>query len=121
VGELQLKIAASLQAKSNKGNKDTIQDLCNWSRLWKINPNYESIEDINSKVYATDGDSDQLPIEVHGEVLPRHFSIDQINVADGEILVNEIMLDRDSKARVKYCLEMLSEQNKNNAKPLNNN
>ena len=47
VGELQMKIALSLQAKSNKGNTDCIQDLCKWSRILKVDFSNESAEEIN--------------------------------------------------------------------------
>lgn len=36
VGELQMKVAISLQAHSTTNNKDPVAHLLEWSRIWKV-------------------------------------------------------------------------------------
>lgn len=100
-----MKIAASLQAKSNKGNKDTIRDLCKWSRFLKVNDTQESIADYNKEVYATNGNEELLPIEIPAEILESHRTIESLNIADGEVLVYEIMLNNEDDSDLPYCLK----------------
>jgi len=61
-------------------------------------------------VYATEGDSSQLPIEVHGEILSPSRILDEINVADNEVLLYEIMLQREKDSECPYCLEPATDQ-----------
>jgi hypothetical protein len=61
IAELQMKIAASLQQKSTKNNNKatpTLSDLCNWSRIMKVNDSQESIAGYNTQVYATNGNEE---------------------------------------------------------------
>lgn len=104
VGELQIRIALSLQAKSDKGKGESLLDLCKWARILKVDYSNESAEDINNQVYGTQGDESQLPIEVVAEVLEKHMTIDQLNLADGEILVYEIKLNFEDDAELPFCL-----------------
>jgi hypothetical protein len=75
VGDVHKKLCESLQSKSKKSDK-TLTELCGWSRLWKIDSSTESAEDINNRVYATEGKSENLPVEIRGEVLPSNLVID---------------------------------------------
>lgn len=46
IGELHLKIASSLQQKSETNYKHSIEQLVSWSRLWKVNQEKHTIQEI---------------------------------------------------------------------------
>lgn len=94
-----------MQAKSNKGNKESIHDLCKWSRILKINDSQENIPDYNKEVYATNGNEDLLPIEIGAELLENHRIIDCLNIANGEVLVYEVKLNYEDDASLPFCLK----------------
>jgi hypothetical protein len=91
VGEMHVKIAQSLHGKSPKHNIHSIQHLVQMSRIWKLE-NGEDINEIQNSAYATKGDPKQLPIKINGTILDRSAVIDQINVADDEILMYEVRI-----------------------------
>ena len=41
---------------------------------------------------------------MHGQILPKHKLIEEINVADDEVLIYEIQYDRDARAQPAWCL-----------------
>jgi hypothetical protein len=72
------------------------------SRIWKLE-NGEDINEIQNLAYATKGDPKQLPIKINGAILDRSAFIDQINVADDEILMYEVRISQDPKAAIPFA------------------
>ena len=77
--------------------------LLTFSRLWKIHGGKDDIEDLNTQVYATKGDIDQLPITAHGEILDNAEKIDQLNIAHDETLMLELKLSTDPKSVMPFA------------------
>jgi hypothetical protein len=102
VGELQSKIVQSLHGKSSKHTMHSIAHLLQMSRLWKLDTG-ENIEEIQNKIYATNGDPKNLPIQVNGTILDRAATIDSINVADEEILMFEVRISQDPNAKIPFA------------------
>jgi hypothetical protein len=115
-----MKIATSLAAKSNKGSF-SIRDLCRWARILKVNDTQEAIGEINKEVYATAGNEDQLPIEIPAEILESYRTIDSLNIADGEVLVYEVMLNNEDDSELPYCLKPVKEEKKGTSVKKSNN
>lgn len=64
VGELHMKVAQALLSRTNLGH--SVLQLLSWSRLWKVDSSKETVAEISDQIYATNGNPDQLPIEVFG-------------------------------------------------------
>ena len=72
--------------------------------MWKVNSSYATVENINGQVYDTDGRFELLPIEVNGKILSLTSTIDEIDVADNEILMFEVKLQHEKGARCPWTM-----------------
>ena len=71
--------------------------------MWKVDQSKETVDEISDQIYATNGNPDQLPIDVHGELLDRTATIDAINVADNEVLMLEIKISTDQRDQTPFA------------------
>ena len=101
-----------------RGKDLTVKALCDWTRLLKINHNNEDIDEISNRVYKTNGRTEKLGIEVQGEILGVSQTIDAINVADNEVLLYELMINKSKDHKVPFALTLI---NKQTSKNLSNN
>jgi hypothetical protein len=94
--------------------------LCDVSRIWKINTSCTTVEHINEQVYETEGKTEYLPLEVNGEILSLTSTIEEVNIADNEILIYEVKLNTQGEVKIPWAMIPLAEsgsskkkQNKN--------
>jgi len=85
VREMHVKICEQIESSSNRF---TAFELFNYSRLWVFEQN-DTIEDLEHNLSEKSQDVSKLPIEVHGRILQSHQLIDEINVADDELILLE--------------------------------
>jgi ubiquitin C-terminal hydrolase len=71
--------------------------------MWKVDQSKDTVEDISEQIYATNGNPDQLPIEVHGQLLDRAATIEAINVADNEVLMLEVKISTDQRDQTPFA------------------
>ena len=90
VKELHLKICEAIERDSVKFSA---LELFTYSRLWVFEQG-DSIEELESQIEA---DSRNLPIEIHGRILQPHQLIDEINVADDEMILLEWKISFDKQ------------------------
>jgi hypothetical protein len=102
IGELHLKVAQALNSKQKK-NLSIVQML-GLSRLWKIDETKYNIKEIQDQIYATKGNIDLFPISAHGSILERNTLIEDCNIADDEILMYEVAITNDPKAKLQFGL-----------------
>lgn len=114
VGELHMKIASSLQSKSESNYKHSVEQLVHWSRLWKINQEKHSLSDIKSHIYSVvrQGRTDMLPVNIYGSILERHKIIDELDLENDETLMYEVMLDRDPTKKIQFSMRPKVEDQK---------
>ena len=101
VGELHLKVAQALLSRTALGH--SVLQLLSWSRMWKVDQSKATLEDISEQIYATNGNPDQLPIEVHDQLLDRAATIDAANVADNEVLMLEVKISTDQRDQTPFA------------------
>lgn len=101
VGELHMKVAQALLSRTALGH--SVLQLLSWSRMWKVDQSKDTVVDISEQIYATHGNADQLPIEVHGLLLDRAATIDAINVADNEVLMLEVKISADPRDQTPFA------------------
>jgi hypothetical protein len=65
--------------------------LKKFSRIWRFgnSDDFDSVKQAFSKVGAK---HDLFPIEVHGKVLEDHELIEEVNIADGELILFEFRI-----------------------------
>ena len=95
VKEMHLSICEAIQNKSRQFNA---VELFGLSRLWVFG-HHDNIQDLEIQLSKVSSDQNKLPIEVHGRLLLPYMLVEDINVADDEMIVLEwkISFDVESK------------------------
>lgn len=57
-----------------------------------MNTSCTTVESVNESVYETGGKIELLPVEVNGEILSLTSTVEELNIADNEILMFELKL-----------------------------
>lgn len=63
-----------------------------YSRIWKLDQERESVKSLRDTIYQTNGNPNQLPIEVNGRVLAKMEMVDDFQVAEEDILMYEVKI-----------------------------
>ena len=85
--------------------------LSTFCRLWKFE-GQETFADIKEALEDVGSNMDKLPIEVHGRILQSYELIEDINVADNDVLVFEWKVAFDPKSEKPWAFEPKSHVNK---------
>lgn len=78
-------------------DKWTAEELLDLSRLWKLEGG-DTIEDVKQMLSEINNDLNKLPLAVQARVLEPSQMIDEINVADQELIVMEFKISFDKNA-----------------------
>ncbi len=57
-----------------------------------MNTSCTTVESVNESVYETGGKIELLPLEVSGEIFSLTSTVEELNIADNEILMLELKL-----------------------------
>jgi hypothetical protein len=85
VREMHLRICEQIEGQSTRFKAF---ELFHLSRLWVFEQG-DNIQDLEYQLSQVSNDLSNLPIEVHGRLLLDHQTIDEINVADDELILLE--------------------------------
>lgn len=99
VREMHLRICEGIQHKSRQLNA---VELFGYSRLW-VFEHQDNIQDLEYQLSKVSSDTSNLPIEVHGRLLQPHMLIDDINVADDDMIVLEWRISFEPDAKTPWA------------------
>ena len=56
------------------------------------------MQDAIAMIQETRGDSSKCPLKIYGQILEKNALIENLNIADDEVLIYEIKIDTDPRA-----------------------
>jgi len=109
VKEMHLKICEQIEGGSVKFNA---VELFRLSRLWVFEQG-DTIQDLEYQLAQLSSDLSNLPVEVHGRILQNHQLIDEINVADDDLILLEWKIAFDKEDEKAWAYDPKSKVKKN--------
>lgn len=84
--DFRKKVAEILYDNKKEG---TVQDLMSKARIWRLDTG-EGVKEIEKFFDQESRDLDNLPIQLRGRILEDHEIMDEINVAETDVLLYEV-------------------------------